>query len=139
MSIQVLQTEPGDPCDHSFMDDLESFFWLILWSVAAHLEPGQHPTAAAQKTVNMLEQADLEQILTGKMAIFNECADDGVEIKKRLLKFQHRWASNDKVSSLIHSMGKYFNKARLRENSPTDAFPIVVDMIWEALQQDALE
>ena len=139
MSVRVLETEPGEPCNHGFMDDLESFFWLILWSVSAHLEPDQSPTVAAQKTINMLEQADLDQILFGKMALFNECADDGTEIKRRLLKFQHPWACNDRVPSLIHSMGKYFNKARLRDNSPTDAFPTVVDMLYKALYRDLSE
>lgn len=139
MSVRVLATKPGAPSDHNFMDDLESFFWLILWSVAAHLDPDQDPTPAAQKTIGLLEQVDLEQMLVNKTFLLAECTDDGMEIKGRLLQFENQWATNNKVSSLIHSMGKFFYKARYREDNPINGFPTVVDMIYAALNEDSPE
>ncbi|KAG9118422.1 hypothetical protein FRC07_007074, partial [Ceratobasidium sp. 392] len=40
MSIRVLKTRIGTKYEHHFMDDLESFFWLILWCIAGHVDPG---------------------------------------------------------------------------------------------------
>jgi hypothetical protein len=58
MSIRVLEVPLGQRYNHCFLDDLESFFWLILWSVAAHLEPGaHHPTRNALKMMNCLDQS----------------------------------------------------------------------------------
>ncbi|KAF8600856.1 hypothetical protein BDV93DRAFT_510526 [Ceratobasidium sp. AG-I] len=133
MSVRVLTTKPGMRCDHNFMDDLESFFWLILWSVAAHLDPKQDPTVTVQETIDLLEQADLVQMLVNKKSLLSECIEGGEDIKNRLLEFKNQWATNSKISSLIHSMGQFFIRARYREHSPTDAFPTVVDMIYAAL------
>ncbi|EUC60476.1 WD40-repeat protein (notchless protein), related protein, putative [Rhizoctonia solani AG-3 Rhs1AP] len=59
MSIRVVKVSVGEKYHHSFLDDIESFFWLILWSTAAHLDPAaERPTAAAQSMLNLLNQED---------------------------------------------------------------------------------
>ncbi|KAL5632551.1 hypothetical protein ACGC1H_005484 [Rhizoctonia solani] len=57
MAVCVLNIETGTPYHHHFFDNLESFFWLLLWCTAAHLDEGKmHPTPAAQDTLNELNR-----------------------------------------------------------------------------------
>lgn len=132
MSIRSLAMKPGARDEYNFMDGLESFFWLILWSIAVHLDPDQHLTSTAQTTIGLLEQVDLDRLAVYKKGLLFECTEDGEEMKERILGFENDWATNDRVSSLIISMGKFLSEFRLKRYDPHTVFPQVVDMIWEA-------
>ncbi|KAF8755470.1 other FunK1 protein kinase [Rhizoctonia solani] len=81
MSIRVLRVDIGTPYVHHFMDDLQSFFWLLLWCVVEHrdINDGKNgtavqPTRKAEELLAKLDRADSdfgvlcdskEAILTG--------------------------------------------------------------------------
>ncbi|KDN48247.1 hypothetical protein RSAG8_02839, partial [Rhizoctonia solani AG-8 WAC10335] len=108
MSVCVLNIKPGTPYRHHFFDDLESFFWLLLWSTAAHLDAGKkHPTTAAQDTLNELNQEKLKSMRSWKRAFLADAAYPQ-DTARTLENFRNEWASDPMVSSTIINMGVFF-------------------------------
>jgi hypothetical protein len=145
MSIQVLSARPGWHYNHSFLDDLQSFFWLMLWCVAAHLEPGEaEPTEEALRTLNALDRPDLEDMASRKSTLLRDCyRDGGAEMRYKLNSFQNTWASDPAITSTILSLGRFFHKIENRDISPdqptTVAFPFVVSIMLDALGESLPE
>ncbi|KAG8708047.1 hypothetical protein FRC11_006855 [Ceratobasidium sp. 423] len=142
MSISVLEVDTGAPYHHHFFDDLESFFWLMLWSVAAHLDEGQrHPTPKAQKLLDMLNHDDLEIMSHCKRAIFSWVKDPD-ELEKNLNAYANDWASDPMFFKAIMDMGAFLSsfirtKDRMKlEDSPGDAFAKVVGIFLGVLQSE---
>ncbi|KAF8600837.1 hypothetical protein BDV93DRAFT_608423 [Ceratobasidium sp. AG-I] len=139
MSVGVLGTAPGVSCPHTFMDDLESFFWLLFWSVAAHLNPNtKSASPIAQETLHMLDNDHMETISAFKIKILRECSiGQGDDIIDRLQSFENDWADNRSVGWLILKMGSYFSAHADAKNrpppEPVAAFPKIVNMIMKAL------
>ncbi|KAG8727374.1 hypothetical protein FRC10_006147, partial [Ceratobasidium sp. 414] len=72
MSIRVLRVEIGSPYEHHFMDDLESFFWVILWGVAQHVDPDEVVTRKALVILNQLDQSNLDSMAGLKLGMLTE-------------------------------------------------------------------
>ncbi|KAG9124204.1 hypothetical protein FRC07_012413 [Ceratobasidium sp. 392] len=63
MSVTVLSARPGQKYEHSFMDDLESFFWVLLYTVASHTDPGVNTmTPTASRIVDQLDLEDMDAL-----------------------------------------------------------------------------
>ncbi|CAE6477859.1 unnamed protein product [Rhizoctonia solani] len=142
MSICVLKVKPGTPYHHHFCDDLESFFWLVIWSVAAHLDEGQlHPTPEAQKLLDKLNQDDLSQMCDTKTAIFTWVRDTE-EAEENLNACDNEWASDPMLFKAITNLGGFLSgltrvKDRVKlESSPGDVFAQVVDILLDAIGSD---
>ncbi|CAE6517910.1 unnamed protein product [Rhizoctonia solani] len=123
MSIRVVDVPIGERYHHTFLDDIESFFWLILWSAAAHLDPDVHrPTDAAQAMLNLLNQHDPYGM-------------------KTLERFHNSWASHRLFSDVILKFGalahRYYYGAHQQVFSPLDVFPEVVRVFQDALSRDS--
>ena len=58
---------------YELADDLESFFWLILWCVVEHVDnPDTERTETAELILRQLDRKDLANIATRKAAILAE-------------------------------------------------------------------
>ncbi|KAG9090171.1 hypothetical protein FRC07_012166 [Ceratobasidium sp. 392] len=142
MSVRVLNVKIGERYDHSFMDDLESFFWLILWCIAEHVDTlGAKPTSDAQEMLDALDQSNLASIKDRKRSILMYCADeDGAEMETILTSWDNAWAKDPAVITLVLEMGTYFKDVRrfklseLSVYTPNKVFPIIVDMVMRAVE-----
>ncbi|KAG8729493.1 hypothetical protein FRC10_003860 [Ceratobasidium sp. 414] len=141
MSSRVLRVPIGQPYKHHLLDDLESFFWLILWSTAAHLDPQVHKgTSAALKIINGLDQPRLENISAHKRALLSDCdRSGGRSIRKQLASFGNAWAKDSMIVSVIVDLGSFFYKIEdddldNPDYEPDVVFPHVVDTILRALR-----
>ncbi|KAG8776221.1 hypothetical protein FRC12_001036 [Ceratobasidium sp. 428] len=141
MSVRVLNVKIGERYEHSFMDDLESFFWLILWCTAEHVDTiGAKPTREAQEMLDLLDQSNLANIKNQKRSVLGCCADeDGAEMESTLASWKNAWAKDPAIVALILEMGAYFKgvkRFKLTESSdytPNKVFPTIVDMIMRAV------
>ncbi|KAG9120990.1 hypothetical protein FRC07_003248 [Ceratobasidium sp. 392] len=139
MSTRVLKVEVGEQYEHHFMDDLESFFWLILRCVAEHTDTrGKQATPAAYRLLSKLDQPSLEDIALVKVDALIACADGGIEMQNKLAAWKNAWASDPTVASVIIKLGSYFYDAyrsrfSLSKYSPDEVFPMVVGIIMDAL------
>ncbi|KEP51914.1 putative kinase domain protein [Rhizoctonia solani 123E] len=143
MSIHAIGVSVGEKYDHSFLDDIESFFWLILWSAAAHLDEGvQRRTAVAQSTLDLFNQHNQTGMATFKAGQLSYCLEDGFIMKMDLRKLGNSWASHRLFSKVIVNFGALvyrYNIAVLKKKnpSPVDVFPEVVRVFLNALSDDS--
>ncbi|KAF8600861.1 hypothetical protein BDV93DRAFT_608443 [Ceratobasidium sp. AG-I] len=118
---------------------MSSFFWLILWSVAAHLGPGENAQDDARAMLNSLEQFDLDAIAVFKTAMLTKSfVKNGQEMRDRLLSLGNDWII-EPVIPLIIRLGSFFFIEATAGNSsdcdPSVVFPQFVDMILVALSK----
>ncbi|KAG9082985.1 hypothetical protein FRC06_004744 [Ceratobasidium sp. 370] len=140
MSSRVLRIPVGQPYKHHFLDDLESFFWLILWSAAAHLDPQvRKGTRAALHIINGLDQPNLEHICVYKNSLLSDCGRfAGKAIKKQLASWGNAWAKDPMMVSTIVNLGSFFygidnDDLDNPDYEPDVVFPCVVDIIMKVL------
>jgi hypothetical protein len=112
MSVRVLRVKPGTPYHHSYLDDLESFFWLIFWCATAHTDSTNHsPTSDAQRTLTILNHGDLKTMATMKRGLLTDCSQArGMEMCETLDSFANTWALDPMIRSLILQLGQFFYK-----------------------------
>ncbi|CAE6506380.1 unnamed protein product [Rhizoctonia solani] len=137
MSIRVLSVSPGTQYNHTFLDDLESFFWLILWSAAAHLDAGvDSPTESAQAMLNQLNQSNPRGMRSHKTTQLTHCHESsGYFMLEELAEYENSWALDPLFSNVIVNFGNIAYKYRFTKDnlSPIDVFPEVVGVFQNAL------
>ncbi|KAG8702062.1 hypothetical protein FRC09_004970 [Ceratobasidium sp. 395] len=141
MSIRVLQMSIGQQYVHHFMDDLESFFWLILWCVIEHRDVRRgKATLAAYDFLDALSQPKLKGIADKKKSVLLDCFGTGDPIKAELANFENAWAKDPAIVSVILKLGSYFLNFRMTgsypECTPDVAFPAFVKIIRDALSAE---
>jgi hypothetical protein len=141
MSSRVLEVKPGHKYRHNFLDDLESFFWVIFLSSAAHLDTDVvGPSKDAQRVLNELDRSDLNSVGEWKSAILNKCAKkSGTKMKFLLRSFRNTWASDPIFVNTLVSFGSYLEGIDLDGEDPSDlspatVFSTVVDIILSQLK-----
>ncbi|KAG8775186.1 hypothetical protein FRC12_001620 [Ceratobasidium sp. 428] len=141
MSARILKMHPGQQYEHHFMDDLESFFWLILWCAVEHVDVRDgEVTDTAYKMLNKLSQRDLSDIGSTKVSLMTECVGPGHDMQYRLAACRNAWASNSAIVSIILRLGSYFHGVHLMKHmigtyAPPEAFSMFVEVIKGALDQ----
>ncbi|CAE6429913.1 unnamed protein product [Rhizoctonia solani] len=142
MSITVLEVDAGTPYHHHFFDDLESFFWLTLWSVAAHLDEGKRcPTHKAQALLNELNQGELDLMSNSKMGILTFYMNRD-KAEERLAGYANEWARDPMFLQVLTNMSAFlFNfvgakSRRGTEGSPGKAFAQFVRIFLDVLNSN---
>ncbi|KAG8682175.1 hypothetical protein FRC11_000162 [Ceratobasidium sp. 423] len=141
MPVRALEVGDEERYPYSFLDGMESFFWLIHWSAAAHLDDGvrQH-TAAAQSMLNSLNRHDLNGVSLIKLGILCYCSHTGIDMRKSLEKFGNSWASHPTFIDVTLKFGKLTWEYRydaidseMQDSSPAKVFLAVVGVFMNAL------
>ncbi|CAE6471877.1 unnamed protein product [Rhizoctonia solani] len=115
MSVRVLRISMGTPYEHHFMDDLESFFWLLLWCVVEHRDTSPEngiaidPTQKALGLLRLLDRpdSDLEAIAGSKSMILMDCGNETIEATLEACK--NTWATDPAIMTVIQQLGLYFH------------------------------
>ncbi|KAG8690367.1 hypothetical protein FRC08_010556 [Ceratobasidium sp. 394] len=138
MSLRVLDIPIGQRYEHSFMDDLESFFWLILWCVLERVEPG-NANPGVDRLLNLLSQPNLENIASKKSDLLAKCVREGGDAMKDILApCRNSWATDPMIVNLIIKMGSYFDhiiRKKIFTYTPANVFPKIVKIIMDALNR----
>ncbi|KDN41003.1 hypothetical protein RSAG8_07709, partial [Rhizoctonia solani AG-8 WAC10335] len=143
MSTTVLAVKKGRHYNHSFLDDLQSFFWLILWSAAAHLDDDQdRPTADAQKVLDKMNRSDLESICEWKSQLLGYCARDPDTVIETLDGFDNEWGTSGMLQHALLKLGTFLDEATYvktrgeLESSPGSTILSFVEIIKDAIQYE---
>ncbi|KAG8722688.1 hypothetical protein FRC09_005867 [Ceratobasidium sp. 395] len=139
MSTRVLQLEIGQEYEHHFMDDMESFFWLILWCVVEHLDSREaKPSMVTYRLLDELSKPELRFIALTKVDVLRQCSKKGTKICKTLAACTNAWASDPAIVSVIVKLGSYFDDVNdeesLSEYTSDVVFPMLVRTIMDALK-----
>ncbi|KAG8779117.1 hypothetical protein FRC12_024629 [Ceratobasidium sp. 428] len=138
MAVRVLKVKVGNSYAHHFMDDLESFFWLIVWCVAQHMDEGKSiATTQASLVLNQLDRSCLRDIANYKTAVFGECSDDGgAEMEETLRFLENAWAADPGITYTILKLGQHFgsvSRRKILEYTPDEQFPKVLEIVLEGV------
>ncbi|KAG8729066.1 hypothetical protein FRC11_009591 [Ceratobasidium sp. 423] len=143
MSTRVLQVKAGQRYHHSFLDDLQSFFWLIFWSIAAHLGDGQdRPTLDAQAVLNKMNRSDLESLCEWKSQQLGYCRGQRIQLGSTLDGFGNEWGSSSMFRHAIFQLGAFLETTTLDdtrpelESTPGNTILTFVKIIQAALQHE---
>ncbi|KAG8687590.1 hypothetical protein FRC09_013404 [Ceratobasidium sp. 395] len=140
MSVNVLSVRPGQKYHHSFMDDLESFFWVLLYTIAGHTNPGtKSATPAALKVVDQLDLEDMDAVYAFKVSHLNGYSRGLKSVTKAVCEFGNDWACNKHLVSVLIQLGTFFhynsNGTSFSDLTPAVVFPKILDIFMDALQK----
>ncbi|KAG9091060.1 hypothetical protein FS749_000111 [Ceratobasidium sp. UAMH 11750] len=138
MSARTLQVAVGERYAHHFTDDLESFFWLILWCVVEHLDSvDSQPTQSALTLLGKLNQSSLENLGSAKGDLLGKCIGRGGMMRKLLASCNNSWAADPAILKVVLTLGDYFHGIfygeAFLECNPSEVFPVVVEVLMDAI------
>ncbi|KAG8697091.1 hypothetical protein FRC08_006745 [Ceratobasidium sp. 394] len=138
MSTRALHVVSGQHYPHHFTDDLESFFWLILWCVAEHVDSeDSQPTAGALGLLNSLNPPSLTDIATAKSCLLAKSSRKGLWMRDILASCNNSWATDLAVIKIVLALGNYFYDIFIDllslECNPGEVFPTLVEVIMSAI------
>ncbi|KAG9109429.1 hypothetical protein FRC07_008325 [Ceratobasidium sp. 392] len=138
--MKVLGAEAGERYQHSFMDDLESFFWVLFYTVVGHTNPGvQNLDPAAKKILDRLDDPSMDSVWRAKSFHLKRFHEHPEETTEKLRKLTNNsWASDDILIQLLIRLGSFFydnEELELESMKPEEGFPKIVDMFIEALEK----
>ncbi|CUA77294.1 mRNA 3'-end-processing protein RNA14 [Cryptococcus neoformans var, neoformans JEC21] [Rhizoctonia solani] len=153
MSVRVSRVREGVTYEHNFIDDLESFFWVILWCVVEHMDYGSDEngnenqrTEGALTILHQLDRVDSDLITMAysKVRLLLSCTTSedhpDYSITHDLQSCQNSWASNPVMIDVIRDLGAHFYKIVLERNSfssydPVTQFPTLIKIISQGLER----
>ncbi|CEL63354.1 hypothetical protein RSOLAG1IB_05398 [Rhizoctonia solani AG-1 IB] len=146
MSVRVLRVPIGAPYAHDFLDDLESFFWLLLWCVIEHRDiiPSKNgaaadPTPKASELLQLLDRhdSDFAAIAGSKSMILIDCSRG--EFEADLKACENTWATDPIIIDVIQQLGAYFHDIPrhrdLSKYKPEKVFPKIVDIFRDTTKR----
>ncbi|KAG8745854.1 hypothetical protein FRC10_006881 [Ceratobasidium sp. 414] len=139
MSIGVLGVLPGERYEHTFMDDLESFLWVLLYVIAGHANPGVNSlNSAALKILDHMDHEDTGLVQMFKSGFLANCGSYPEGAAGVLRATGNDWACDDNLVSAVVQLGSFFlddEDVSIAELAPAVAFPKVIDIILGALEK----
>ncbi|KAG9087787.1 hypothetical protein FS749_002647 [Ceratobasidium sp. UAMH 11750] len=138
MSARTLHIPVGQRYAHHFTDDLESFFWLMLWCVAEHVDSeDSQPTASALELLDSLNRANLNDIARTKSDLLSKCNRKGAWMREALELCNNSWATDPAIIKVVLTLGNYFYGVFIDrsflECTPSEVFPMVVEVLMNAI------
>ncbi|KAB5593990.1 hypothetical protein CTheo_2591 [Ceratobasidium theobromae] len=80
MSHKLLLAEQGDCVPHEYLHDLESFFWVLLYTVAEHME-GKNLAKKASDVISKLDLLDPMLLGNMKLSLLTQIADGSLDAR----------------------------------------------------------
>ncbi|KAG8716750.1 hypothetical protein FRC08_008865 [Ceratobasidium sp. 394] len=87
ISAQLLRATDDNPVRHTLLHDLESIFWVLVWMVATHVEPGKKLNLHAQWLIELLCTRD-EQCLGERKQLFMSYP---ASVRRRIRQLENGW------------------------------------------------
>ncbi|CAE6513050.1 unnamed protein product [Rhizoctonia solani] len=108
MAIKLLRATSLEPIRHTFIHDLESFFWVLLYVIADHRDPGvSQLNAAATHVLDQLDTIHYFSLGNAKHATLGDIADGDLNVGT----FGTTWARSlapmvQKFANFVRGIGK---------------------------------
>ncbi|KAF8596794.1 hypothetical protein BDV93DRAFT_527840 [Ceratobasidium sp. AG-I] len=104
MAIKLLLAEANEMVQHSYLHDLESFFWVLLYVVAEHCEPTQKPNPKAQQVIEELNTVDRRMLGHIKTSFISQIAKGTLDVRS----FGTTWAIS--LAPVIQSFARWLDR-----------------------------
>ncbi|KAB5587485.1 hypothetical protein CTheo_9076 [Ceratobasidium theobromae] len=81
MATQLLRAKPKARIAHTYLHDLESFFWVLLYTVANHREGGAELNEDASAVLSKLEMLDPSTLGSVKFSLLSEITNGDINVE----------------------------------------------------------
>lgn len=101
MAVNLLLAKPTKPIPHSYLHDLESFFWVLLYVVAEHQADGVPRNEDAQDILSDLNTVDCRTLGLKKTFYLYQLIDGSLDVRS----FGTSWATS--LAPLIEKFAEW--------------------------------
>ncbi|CEL63075.1 hypothetical protein RSOLAG1IB_10699 [Rhizoctonia solani AG-1 IB] len=132
MSASSLGSTYGMPYRHSYLDDLESFYWLIYLSAVSHVDEGKTMNANQKQEVKLFDSPSM-----GSLAEYKSQMIMGGDGTSRWLNiFDNKWAKSFAFRTVLVELEEFFREVWEERDpglTPTQAFTRFTDVLLIAV------
>ncbi|CAE7159785.1 unnamed protein product [Rhizoctonia solani] len=135
MSAAVLGSTSGKPYRHSYLDDLESFFWMIYLSAVSHIDKGKRPNKYQINESTIFAMPDLKKLAKFKA----QAVDRHDRIFRRLDRYDNSWARSYPFKKVLSVLEDFFRDVWNQEDpgmTPVEAFTKFTDVLLVAASHE---
>ncbi|KAJ1302789.1 hypothetical protein OPQ81_003096 [Rhizoctonia solani] len=132
MSAAVLGSTFGKPYRHSYLDDLESFFWLIYLSAITHVDEGRQHNRYQLQEVAIFNNPDMRKLAKFK----GEVIDRGDRICLRLDLYNNSWSKSYVFKKVLFELEDFFRDVWEEKDpgmTPAEAFTKITKFIMDGI------
>ncbi|CAE6451568.1 unnamed protein product [Rhizoctonia solani] len=132
MSAAVLGSTFGKPYRHSYLDDLESFFWLIYMSVVCHTDGDRRANMHQRQESSFLTNPDMKKAAKFKA----QMVDRGDRIFSGLDRYDNSRATSYVFKQVLLELEDFFRNVWNKEDpgmTPVEAFTKITDVLLDAV------
>ncbi|KAB5589863.1 hypothetical protein CTheo_6702 [Ceratobasidium theobromae] len=104
ISAQLLLATRHEPVQHTYLHDLESFFWVLVWIVATRVEPGKKMNAQARELMAKLCNPDDQSLGDFKKGFITTPVASG----KRIIKLNNGWKW---AGGVVYEFAEFLNRS----------------------------
>ncbi|CAE6351095.1 unnamed protein product [Rhizoctonia solani] len=119
---------------HHFYDDIESFFWVMLWEAIAHVDPGKQLNKHARNLLENFQMSDTRYLhIKWKEDTLQDCMNSGGRTTlARLSACDNTWASHGNFRIMVVSLLGFI--ATLRKEKVVRPAAVVFNEILQAFK-----
>ncbi|CAE6397423.1 hypothetical protein ACGC1H_000158 [Rhizoctonia solani] len=115
MATKLLLAMPGEHVPHTYLHDLESFFWVLLYVIAEHREGDARLQPAAQEVISDLNTIDRRSLGNNKNSLLTQINEGTLDVRS----FATSWAIS--LAPLIENFAAWVSEVKgPRFNSTAD-------------------
>ncbi|CAE6407039.1 unnamed protein product [Rhizoctonia solani] len=132
MSTSALGSTFGKPYRHSYLDDLESFFWLIYLSAVGHVDEGKRANIYQRKEVAIFDNPNMRKLANFKSQMVGE----GDRLYSYLNLFENKWAKSYAFKTVLFALEDFFRgvwEERDPGLTPTEVFTKITGVLLTAI------
>ncbi|KAG8762444.1 hypothetical protein FRC11_009398 [Ceratobasidium sp. 423] len=133
MSAAVLGSTSGKPYRHSYLDDLESFFWLIYLSAMHRVDDGRKPNAHQRHEASIFNNSDMKKLAKFKARV----VDRGDRMFSYLNLYDNSWSRSYVFQKVLFELEDFFRSVWYKADpgiTPVEAFTKVTDCILDGIE-----
>ncbi|CAE6439022.1 unnamed protein product [Rhizoctonia solani] len=134
MAVELLPgllAKPTKPVPHTYVHDLESFFWVLLYTIAEHQEGGAPVNSNALEVLERLDRLDNTLLGDGKFYLLGAIVDGTLDVRS----FGTVWA--EFLAPVVEGFAEWVNNARKPSfnstNDPDACFETVLSYFLDAM------
>ncbi|CAE6444204.1 unnamed protein product [Rhizoctonia solani] len=132
MSASVLGSTFGKPYRHSYLDDLESFFWLVYLGAVGHTDGDRELNMYQAHELAVFDDPDMKKLAKFKARVI----DQYTRMSFRLDLYDNSWSKSYAFRKVLLELEEFFRDVWNQKDpgmTPVEAFGKMADVLLNAV------
>ncbi|KAH7338967.1 hypothetical protein B0J17DRAFT_717399 [Rhizoctonia solani] len=132
MSASALGSTVGKPYRHSYLDDLESFFWLVYLGAVGHTDGDKEPNMYQVHEMMLFYEPDMRKLAKFKAKVI----DQYTRMCFRLDLYDNSWSKSYAFKKVLFELEDFFRDVWNEKDpgmTPVEAFAKMADVLMNAV------